>query len=332
MTSQSNAEHLPPSFRSAFERLGVGTAQFGNMGKTVSDEDCAAAVETAWENGLRFFDTAPHYGLGLSEKRLGQALAGKPREDYVISTKVGRLLRPNPEPTGTDEAQGFLVPDDLTRLRDYTAEGTRRSLEESLERLGLDSVDILWIHDPEEPDDRFGEALEGAVPALEALREEGTISAWGVGSKDAEMLKRFVDQADPDLIMLAGRYTLLEQEELGLMSACRDKGVGVIAVGIFNSGLLARDEPPADAWYEYGPAPEHILARAHALAEVAREHGVSLPGAALAFPSRHPAVVNVMAGMRNAAQVERNLSLYAAEIPEDFWNDLQAKGLLKEDV
>lgn len=332
MPSQSNAERMPPSLRTAFSELGVGTAQFGNMGKTVSDEDCSTTVATAWDNGLRFFDTAPHYGLGLSEKRLGEALADKPREDYVISTKVGRLLRPNPEPAGSDEAQGFLVPDDLIRLRDYTGEGTRRSLEESLGRLGLDSVDILWIHDPEEPNDRFAEALEGAVPALEALREEGAIAAWGVGSKDAGMLKRFVDRAEPDLIMLAGRYTLLEQEELGLMSACGDRGVGVVAVGVFNSGLLAREEPPPNVWYEYGPAPAPVLQRAHALAEVAREHGVSLPGAALSFPSRHPAVVNVMAGMRNAAQVERNLSLRAAEIPDDFWNDLQARGLLKEDV
>lgn len=332
MTTQTAAERLPEKLRTAFAGLGVGTAQFGNMGKTVEEQDCLGAVEAAWGNGLRFFDTAPHYGLGLSEQRLGKALAGKPREDYVISTKVGRLLRPNPSPAGTDEKNGFLVPDDLTRLRDYTAEGTRQSLEESLERLGLEAVDILWIHDPEEPDDRFGEALAGAVPALESLREEGIISAWGVGSKDAAMLKRFVDQASPDLIMLAGRYTLLEQEDVGLMSACWENGVGVVAVGVFNSGLLARDEPAADAWYEYGPAPAHILAKARSLASAAREHGVSLPGAALAFPERHSAVINVMSGVRSPSHVERNIELTAVGIPEEFWNDLRARGLLKEEA
>lgn len=331
MTFLPAAEHLPEKIRSAFAVLGVGTAQFGNMGKTVSDQDCSAAVGTAWDRGLRFFDTAPHYGLGLSEKRLGTALAHKPKEDYVISTKIGRLLRPNPSPTGSDEDEGFLVPDDVSRLRDYTAAGTQKSLEESLVRLGLDSVDILWIHDPEEPDDRFDEALHGAVPALERLRDEGVISAWGVGSKDASMLKRFVDRARPDLIMLAGRYTLLEQEEVGLMSACRENGVGVVAVGVFNSGLLARDEPPAGAWYEYGPAPAHILTRARSLASVAREHEVSLPGAALAFPLRHPAVVNVMAGMRSPSQVERNIELLTEDIPQEFWADLQTRGLLKDD-
>lgn len=331
MTATSPRRWLPVKLRTAFSRLGIGTAQFGNMGRVVSDQDCQAAVDTAWDQGLRFFDTAPHYGLGLSEQRLGRALRDRPGDERVISTKVGRLLRPNPTPKGSDSDNGFHVPDELTRVRDYTADGVHRSLEESLDRLGLDSVDILWIHDPEEPEDRFDEALAGAVPALNQLREEGVISAWGIGSKDPAMLRRFVDHADPDLIMLAGRYTLLEQEQQGLMSACLAHDVGVVAVGIFNSGLLAREEPAADAWYEYGPAPAPMLQRARALAGVAREHGVSLPGAALAFPARHPAVVNVMAGVRSPAHVERNLALCTAEVPEEFWHDLQARGLLKEE-
>lgn len=323
---------LPTTVRTAFSTLGVGAAQFGNLGRPTEEDSCLQAVELAWERGLRYFDTAPHYGLGLSERRLGRALASRPREESVISTKVGRLLRQNPAPTGSDEHNGFHVPDDLLRVRDYTAEGTLRSLEESLLRLGTDSVDIVWIHDPEEPDDRFDEALTGAVPALERMRDEGVISAWGVGSKDAAMLRRFVDHASPDLLMVSGRYTLLEQEQIGLMSACLREQVGVVAVSVFNSGLLAREEPPAEAWYDYGPAPQHMLDRARELAAVAREHAVTLPGAALAFPLRHPAVVNVMAGMRSPAHVQRNLDLFDTPIPEDFWNDLQARGLLKEDA
>lgn len=332
MTASSVIHRLPDKLHTAFSKLGFGTAQFGNMGKKVAEQDCLDAVEAAWNGGLRFFDTAPHYGLGLSEERLGRALRVRPRKNYVISTKVGRLLRDNPTPQGSDRDNGFLVPDKLTRIRDYTAEGVQRSLEESLGRLKLDAVDILWVHDPEEPTDRFDEAISGAVPMLNRLRDEGVISAWGIGSKDANMLRRFVDHSNPDLIMLAGRYTLLEQEQVGLMSACQAKGIGVIAVGVFNSGLLAREEPPVDAWYEYGPAPKWALDRARLMAEVARQHGLSLPEAALNFPKRHPAVVNVMAGMRSVAQVEKNLALVSSEIPEAFWNDLRAQGLLKEEV
>lgn len=332
MTASSITHRLPDKLSTAFSELGFGTAQFGNMGKEVAEQDCFNAVEAAWEGGLRFFDTAPHYGLGLSEERIGRALSGQSRKDYVISTKVGRLLRENPMPQGSDHQNGFLVPDNLTRLRDYTADGVQRSLEESLGRLKLDAVDILWIHDPEEPTDRFDEAISGAVPMLNRLRSEGVISAWGIGSKDAAMLRRFVDHSDPDLIMLAGRYTLLEQEQVGLMSACQVKGVGVIAVGVFNSGLLAREEPSEGAWYEYGPAPKWALDRTRQIAAVARDHGVSLPEAALNFPKRHPAVVNVMAGMRSVAQVEKNLALASSEIPEAFWNDLRTLGLLKEEV
>ncbi|RNL85299.1 aldo/keto reductase [Halostreptopolyspora alba] len=323
---------LPERIGAAFGRLGFGTAQFGNLGCEIDERTCHDAVAAAWEHGLRYFDTAPHYGLGLSERRLGRALTGRPRESYAVSTKVGRLLRPNTRPTGTDLDQGYAVPDSLTRERDFSADGVRRCLAESLERLGLDRVDIVWLHDPEEPDDRFDEAIRGAVPALDQLRDEGTISAWGVGSKDPSMIKRFVDAADPDLVMVAGRYTLLEQERVGLMSTCHARGVGVVAVGVFNSGLLAHDEPPADAWYEYAPAPPHVTARARALASVAREHGVSLPRAALAFPRRHPAVVNVTAGMRSREHVAQNCALVTNDVPDEFWADLRARGLLEEDV
>ncbi len=331
MTTPDPRGRLPENVRTAFDQLGFGTAQFGNLGREVDEHTCVDAVDAAWDRGLRYFDTAPHYGLGQSERRLGRALASRPRDDYVVSTKAGRLLRPNPHPTGSDSDEGYLVPDTLRRERDFTADGVRRCLSESLERLGLDRVDIVWLHDPEEPEDRFDEAASGAVPALERLRDEGVISAWGVGSKDPSMIRRFVDNCDPDLVMVAGRYTLLERETVGLMSACRDQGVGVVAVGVFNSGLLARDEPPTDAWYEYAPAPPHVVARARALAQVAHEYGVSLPQAALAFPRRHPAVVNVNAGMRSREHVERNTALVTQGVPDDFWAELRARGVLTED-
>lgn len=331
MTSRAIPDALPQKLHEPFQRLGFGAAQFGNLGRETGDDECAGAIDEAWARGLRYFDTAPHYGLGLSERRLGEALSQRSRDSYVLSTKVGRLLRPNPEPQGSDAENGFHVPDTYQRLRDYTYDGVMRSLEESLGRLGTDRVDILWIHDPEEPTDRSEEALAGAVGALNRLRDEGTISAWGVGSKDAATMMTFVEHAAPDLLMVAGRYTLLEQHH-ELMATCLKHQVGVVAAGIFNSGLLAKDEPADDAWYEYGAAPAPQLARARQLAEACREHGLTLPAAALTFPHRHPAVVNVIAGMRNASQVERNTSLYAAQIPEEFWTDLQARGLLKEDT
>lgn len=330
MTSQNLRQVLPERFHEPFQQLGFGAAQFGNLGRKTTDEECEGAFAEAWSSGLRYFDTAPHYGLGLSERRLGQALRQHPRDSYVLSTKVGRLLRPNPHPQGSDAENGFHVPGSNQRVRDYTYDGVMRSLEESLQRLGTDRVDILWIHDPEEPTDRSGEALDGAVPALERLRDEGTIAAWGVGSKDPTMMKHFVDRAAPDLLMVAGRYTLLEQHH-ELMQACMNGGVGVVAAGIFNSGLLAHDEPPDDARYEYGAAPSEQLAHARELASASRKHGISLPAAALAYPKRHPAVVNVIAGMRNSAQVERNVALCTTVIPEQFWTDLQAHGLLKEE-
>lgn len=326
------ASRLHPGLSVGFSTLGFGAAQFGNLGRKVSDTDCARAVEAAWASGLRYFDTAPHYGLGLSERRLGEALRERPRSEFIVSTKVGRLLKPNSKPSGSDADNGFIVADDLTRVRDYTGDGVLQSVEESLERLNLETIDILWIHDPEEPTNCSEEALRGAVPALNRLRDEGLIKAWGVGSKDASVLREFAENAHPDLLMIAGRYTLLEQEQVGLMRTCTRLGIGVVAVGVFNSGLLAQRSPSDDAWYEYGPAPRPILDRARRLAEAAEDHGITLPGAALAFPYRHPAVVNVTVGMRNPEQIHRNVQLRATPIPEDFWLDLEARGLLKEET
>lgn len=318
----------PSSWDAAFAHLGFGAAQLGNLYREVDDETARRAVDAAWDAGLRYFDTAPHYGLGLSERRLGAALRERPRDEYVLSTKVGRLLRPNPHPTADDLANAFAVPGDLTRVRDYSSDGVLTSLEESLQRLGLDRIDIVWIHDPEEPDDRFEECMVGAVPALEQLREAGHIGAWGVGSKDAEMVKRFVEHARPDLVMLAGRHTLLEQEGIGLVNACRERGAGIVDVGVFNSGLLARPRPSEDARYEYDAAPAALVERAHAIADVCERHGVTLPQAAIAYPRLEPAVVNVCLGMRTADHVASNVQLAETPVPQALWDELNEVGLL----
>ena len=321
---------MNPLDHPALRSLGFGAAQLGNLYRTVDDETAAGAVATAWEEGLRYFDTAPHYGLGLSERRVGAALSGRPRGEYVLSTKVGRLIEPNPVPTPTDLDNGFDVPGDRRRRRDYTHDGVLRSLEESLGRLGTDRVDIVYIHDPEEPTDRFDEALAGAVPALRRLKDEGVIGAWGVGSKDVGTLRRFVTRAQPDVLMVAGRHTLLEQDP-GLMADCDEHGVKVVAVGVFNSGLLSRPRADAGAKYDYSDAPADLIERANRIATVCEEYGVSLPEAALAFPRLHPAVVNVCVGMRTPDQVRRNVELTRHAVPDEVWSALVQRGLLEEE-
>lgn len=321
---------MNPLDHPALRGLGFGAAQLGNLYRSVDDETATDAVAAAWEEGIRYFDTAPHYGLGLSERRVGAALAGRPRDEYVLSSKVGRLIEPNPQPTADDLDNGFAVPGDLHRRRDYTRDGVLRSLEASLERLGTDRIDILYIHDPEEPTDRFDEALAGAVPALRQLKDEGVIGAWGVGSKDVAIMRRFVTEAGPDLLMVAGRYTLLEQDR-GLMGDCVEHGVKVVAVGVFNSGLLSRRHADAGAKYDYADAPAALIERANRIADVCEAHGVTLPQAALAFPRLHPAVVNVCVGMRTREQVRRNAELARTPVPEGLWSDLVEQGLVEEE-
>lgn len=313
-----------------FGELGFGAAQLGNLYRVTPEETCEAAVDTAWRRGLRYFDTAPHYGLGLSERRLGAALQQRPRDEFIVSTKVGRLLRPNPSPTPDDLADGFAVPGDLTRVRDFTGDGILMSIEESLERLGLDRIDILWLHDPEEPTDRYDEAMAGAVPMLNRLRQEGAIGAWGVGSKCSTMLQRFINHAGPDLVMISGRYTLLEQDRQ-LMQACVDNNVGVVAASVFNSGLLAKPRPAADAKYEYDVASSQLIDRANQLADVCEQFGVTLPQAAIAYPRRHPAVINVVLGMRTQEQVNQNCDLAQSPIPDALWTALADAGLIDEE-
>lgn len=305
---------------------GFGAAPIGNLFQAVSDEEARAAVDAAWEAGVRLYDTAPHYGLGLSERRLGAALRERPREAYVLSTKVGRLLVP--DPAAGPDTEGFDVAPGLRRLWDFSRDGVRRSLEESLDRLGLDSVDVALIHDP---DDHWRQAVEEAYPALAELRDQGVIKAVGVGMNQWRMLAGFVRETGVDVIMLAGRYTLLDQSALAeLLPLCAERGVRVLAAGVFNSGLLATHDPHGT--YDYAPAPAEMLERARRIAAVCERHGVTLPQAALAFPLRHPAVASVVVGTRTAAEVERNTALAAAPVPEELWADLAGEGLLAKDA
>ena len=310
-------------------RLSFGGAPLGNLFRETSEQDARAAVDAAWDAGMRYFDTAPHYGLGLSERRVGEALRERPRADYVLSTKAGRLLVDAPGATGQDD-EGYAVPATTRRVWDFSRDGVRRSLEESLQRLGLDRVDIVYLHDP---DDHEREVLEHGYPALEELRGEGVVGAIGAGMNQAEMLARFARETDMDVLMLAGRYTLLEQGALDdLLPECERRGVAIVAAGVFNSGLLARDRPAAGAKYDYQDAPEELVRRAARIAAVCERHGVSLPSAALAFPLGHPAVVSVCVGARSAAQVHRNAELFGAAVPAGLWAELRAEGLLREDA
>ena len=305
--------------------LGLGAAQLGNLYRETTEAEAAGAVEAAWDGGIRYFDTAPHYGLGLSERRLGALLAQYPREDFVVSTKVGRLLVDSPE-TATEQDPDFVVPATRRRVWDFSRDGVRRSLEESLERLGLDHVDVVYLHDP---DEHWHEASTQAVPALVELRDEGVIRAVGVGMNQTPMLTRFIRETDIDLVLCAGRYTLLEQGALAdLMPAALERTVGVVIAGVFNSGLLARPRPPADAHYNYAPAPAELLAKANQIADICERHGVTLPDVALAFVRAHPAVVSTVVGARGGEQVESVLAHSRTPVPVEVWEELRSAWLL----
>jgi D-threo-aldose 1-dehydrogenase len=312
-----------------FTRLSLGGAPLGGYGAPVSEADALAAVEAAWQAGIRGFDTAPHYGLGLSERRMGRALAGKPRGEYALSTKVGRLLVPVDEPSGDDAADGFPgLPATHRRVWDFSADGVRRSLESSLERLGLDRVDLVLLHDP---DDHEEWAFTEAYPALERLRAEGTVGAIGAGMNQAAMLTRFVRDTDVDAVLLAGHYTLLDQDGLAeLLPAAAERGTGVIIGGVYNGGLLA--DPRPGAVYNYRAAPEEMVRRARRLKEVTARHGVPLRAAALRFPLGHPAVSSVLVGARSAAEVRDAVDMFHHPVPAALWQELRAEGLLPPHV
>lgn len=309
--------------------LGFGAAGIGNLYRAVTDEQADAAVAAAWEAGIRYFDTAPHYGLGLSERRLGAALRDRPRGDFVISSKVGRLLVPNEHPTGSDD-EGFAVPDDLRRHWDFSRDGVLRSIEATLERTGLDRLDVVYLHDP---DEHWRQAAEEAMPALADLRDQGVVGAIGAGMNQSAMPTRFLRETAADVVMLAGRYTLLDQSALDdVLPAALEHGKSVVAVGMFNSGLLAKDRPAPGMKYDYAEAPANLVERALAIAEICEQHGTTLPAAAIAFAFTHPAVVNVTLGMGSAQHVHRNAELFARPVPAALWADLRTRGLLRRDV
>jgi len=313
----------------ALSELSLGCSQLGNLYREVSDDDARATIDAAWRLGVRYFDTAPHYGLGLSERRLGVSLASRARDAYVLSSKVGRLLEPV-EVVQELDSDGYVVPATHRRVWDFSRDGIRRSLNESLERLGFDRVDVAYLHDP---DEHWPEVLETGYPALAELRAEGMVTAIGAGMNQSSMLADLVRVADVDVVMLAGRYTLLEQDSLDdLLPLCEERSVGVVAAGVFNSGLLARPYPPDNANYDYATAPRALVEQARAIAEVCEQHGTTLPAAALAFPLAHPAIVSVCVGARSAKQIESNVALYGQPIPIDLWSELKAAGLLREDA
>jgi D-threo-aldose 1-dehydrogenase len=280
----------------AVTELGFGGAEIGNLYSVVGQEQAAAALDAAWQAGVRTFDTAPHYGLGLSERRLGAALRGRPRAEYTVSTKAGRLLEPvTGDVRGDDTGHGFAVPATHHRVWDFSADGIRRSLAGSLERLGLDRVDIVYLHDP---DDHGEQAFREGYPALERLRAEGVVGAIGAGMNQARMLTRFLTDTDADVVLCAGRYTLLEQPALdALLPAAAARNRSVVIGGVFNSGLLA--DPVPGARYNYADAPPALLARAREMQRITESHGVPLRAAALHFPLGHPAVASVLVGARS---------------------------------
>jgi D-threo-aldose 1-dehydrogenase len=304
-----------------FTELCLGGAPLGNLYSAVSDEQALATVEAAWAGGVRAFDTAPHYGLGLGERRLGQALAGRSREEYVVSTKVGRLLVDDLSGAGRRDDQGFDVPATQRRIWDFSRDGVRRSLEESLTRLGLDRVDVVYLHDP---DQHWRDAVDKGYPALAELRREGVVRAIGVGMNQTSMPARFVRETDLDLVMVAGRYSLLDRSAADeLLPLALERAVGVVVAAPFNSGLLATASPAEGATYDYGHASAELVARARRLAEITAAAGVPLPVAALRFPLRHPAVLSVAVGCRTPQEAREAVAGVAAEVPESLWPALE---------
>ncbi len=305
-------------------RLGLGGSGLGNLYTAVDDRTATETVDAAWTAGVRYFDTAPHYGLGLSEARLGAALAGRPRAEFVLSTKVGRLLEPNPNPRGSDlDDGGFAVPDTLRRRYDYSSDGVRRSLDASLRRLGLDRIDIAYVHDPE---GHLDQTIAEALPALVELRDQGVLGAVGAGMNLVEPLRRIVRACDVDVVMIANRWTLLDRSAAPLLDDCAERGIGVAIAAPFNGGLLAQPWPKPDSPFEYAPAAPCLVERARRLATAGRRVGVTLPRAAIQFPLLHPAVATVVVGAQGPEQMAQSARWLRDRVPTRAWTPLLAQG------
>ncbi len=319
-------------------RLGFGGASIGGLYRPVPFDDAVRTVRRAWDLGVRHFDTAPLYGYGASERRVGAALADRRREDYALSTKVGRLVvSADAISIGADvdrqvfdgrENGAYAETADRRIVFDYSDDGVRRSLGDSLERLGLDRIDIALIHDP---DRHWRQAIEGAFPALARLRDEGVVRAIGVGMNQAPMLARFAREGDFDVILLANRYTLLDQEAFAeVLPLCVDRRIAVMIGGVMNSGILA--DPRPGSRFDYSTAPADVVARAQRLAAACTRHDVPLKAAAVQFPLAHPAVVSVIAGVRSIEHLDEYAALYRAPIPAALWDELRADGLIPTDA
>jgi len=305
-------------------RLMFGGAPIGGLFTAVAEDTAQATLEAAWAAGVRAFDTAPHYGVGLSELRIGRFLAGRPRGEYVLSTKVGRLLEPAGQSSSVEGAEGFYGTPKLTRVRDYSRDGVLASLDASLGRLGVDRVDIALIHDP---DDHGPEALDGAYPALAELRAQGIVGAIGVGMNQAEMLEWFLPRTDLDCVLVAGRYTLLDaRAATTLFPECQRRGVAVLAAGVFNSGVLA--DPGPAATYDYRPASPDVMDRARRIGAACARHGLPIGAAALQFTLRHPAVTAAVVGARSPAEIATDVQYLACDVPGALFDELAADGLI----
>ncbi|MEU4294443.1 aldo/keto reductase [Kribbella sp. NPDC026596] len=330
-----HSDHLPGAFAQPLPtrrlrtghqltELGLGAAQFGNLFRETTDERSTRAVRSALDEGILYFDTAPHYGLGLSEHRLGRALADT-AADVLISSKVGRLLVESPETADRLDDDGFVVPARTRRVWDFSRDGILRSVEQSLARLGTDRLDIAYLHDP---DDHWEPASSSGIAALMELRDQGVVGAIGAGMNQSAMLAEFVRRTDVDVVMVAGRFTLLDQSALDdLLPIARERGVGVVAAAVYNSGLLSTATVDSSAHYDYEQAPKAVVELAIRVAVVCARHGVSLPAAAVQYPLRHPAVVSVVTGMRTEEHMRSTVNRYREDIPESLWEELHSSGL-----
>ena len=306
-------------------RFGLGTAPLAGLFEAVEEDKALQVIEHAWDAGIRFFDTAPLYGHGLAELRLGRFLPSKPRDEFTLCSKVGRLLRADAPP---EPGQAYQGTPPVNPVFDFSYDGVMRSVEESLQRLGLERIDVLHIHDP---DDHYEEALKGAYRALDRLRADDVIRAVGAGMNQAEMLTRFARDGNFDCFLRAGRYTLLDQVALKeLLPVCLERGIAIIAGGVYNSGILA--DPKPGARYNYAAAPAPLLERARRIRAACEQHGVPLMAAAVQFPMGHPAVNAVVVGCRSKAQLEETLRMFEMDIPPELWSDLKVDGLLGDDV
>lgn len=334
---------MQPGMKRKFGRVdlevtafGFGTAPIGNIFREIDEETSDAMIQRAWDRGVRYYDTAPMYGHGLSELRTGYSLRWKNRDDFVLSSKVGRILKPARK-ADIDYAP-WTNAGRFTMHFDYSYDGTMRAFEDSLQRLNLERMDICFIHDIDRftrgdaQPDVFAEAMDGAWTALSKLRDEGTVKAIGVGVNEWEVCHEALKQRDFDCFLLAGRYTLLEQDSLdGFLPLCEKRDAAVVVGGGFNSGILATGAVEG-AKYNYAPAPAEIMEKVAKIEAVCRDHDVPLPAAALQFVVAHPAIPSFIAGTRTVEQLEQNLDWFSHPIPAEFWAELKVKGLLREDA